>query len=78
MTETLTGTPARNYVGGEWRDAHSGETYEQRNPWRPSQVTGVYPSSGADDVAAAVEAAPPSSIAPRTRSTRGRSGSRST
>ena len=57
MTETLTGTPARNYVGGEWRDAHSGETYEQRNPWRPSQVTGVYPSSGPDDAAAAVEAA---------------------
>jgi alpha-ketoglutaric semialdehyde dehydrogenase len=57
MTETLTGTPARNYVGGEWRNAHSGETYEQWNPWRPSQVTGVYASSGPDDVAAAVEAA---------------------
>jgi acyl-CoA reductase-like NAD-dependent aldehyde dehydrogenase len=57
MTETLTGTPARNYLGGEWRDAHSGETYEQRNPWRPSQLTGVYASSGPDDVAAAVEAA---------------------
>jgi alpha-ketoglutaric semialdehyde dehydrogenase len=57
MTETLTDTPARNFVGGEWREAHSGETYEQRNPWRPPQVTGVYASSGPDDVAAAVEAA---------------------
>jgi alpha-ketoglutaric semialdehyde dehydrogenase len=57
MTETLTGTPARNYVGGEWREAHSSETYEQRNPWRPSQVTGVFQASGPEDVQAAVDAA---------------------
>jgi aldehyde dehydrogenase (NAD+) len=57
MTETLTGTPARNYVGGEWRESHSSETYEQRDPWRPSRVTGVFQSSGPDDVQAAVEAA---------------------
>ncbi len=35
MTETLTGAPARNYIGGDWRDSASGETYEKRNPWRP-------------------------------------------
>jgi alpha-ketoglutaric semialdehyde dehydrogenase len=57
MTETLTGTPARNYVGGEWRESHSNETYEQRDPWRPSRVTGVFQSSGRDDAQAAVEAA---------------------
>ncbi|MFO7571288.1 MAG: aldehyde dehydrogenase family protein [Gaiellaceae bacterium] len=57
MTETLTETPTRNYVGGEWHDASSGETYEKRSPWRPSQVTGVYPASGAEDAAAAIEAA---------------------
>jgi aldehyde dehydrogenase (NAD+) len=57
MTEILSTTPARNYVGGEWRDAHTGETYEQRNPWRPSRVTGVYQASGREDVEAAVSAA---------------------
>ena len=57
MTETLTETPARNWVGGEWRDSTSRETYEKRNPWRPSVVTGVYPASDADDARAAVKAA---------------------
>ena len=40
MTETMTGAPARNYVGGEWRESASGETYEKRSPWRPSEVAG--------------------------------------
>jgi hypothetical protein len=29
---TTTGTPARNYVGGEWREASSDATYEKRDP----------------------------------------------
>ena len=49
MTEIATRTPARNYVGGEWRDAASDETYEKRSPWRPDEVTGVFQASGADD-----------------------------
>src|SRR6185503_10666697 len=57
MTETLTETPARNYVGGEWLEAGSGETYEKRDPWRPSTVTGVFQSSSADDAHGAVAAA---------------------
>jgi aldehyde dehydrogenase (NAD+) len=57
MTETLTDAPARNWVGGEWRESASGATYEKRNPWRPSIVTGVYPASDATDAQAAVEAA---------------------
>ena len=57
MSETLTGSPARNYVGGEWREPSSGETYEKHNPWRPSEVTGVYPSSDAEDARAAIAAA---------------------
>jgi alpha-ketoglutaric semialdehyde dehydrogenase len=57
MSETLIGSPARNYVGGEWRESASGETYEKRNPWRPSDVTGVYPASDALDARAAIEAA---------------------
>lgn len=57
MTETLTGTPARNYVGGEWQVATSGETYEKHDPWRPSELTGVFQSSGPADAHAAVAAA---------------------
>src|SRR5689334_17120162 len=57
MTETLTDAPARNWVGGEWRESSSGETYEKHNPWRPSVITGVYPASDAEDARAAVEAA---------------------
>ncbi len=57
MSETMTGTPTRNYVGGEWRESASGETYEKRNPWRPSEVTGIYPASDADDARAAIAAA---------------------
>ena len=57
MSDTLTGAPAKNYVGGEWRESASGESYEKRSPWRPSQVTGVYPASDAADGRAAVEAA---------------------
>src|SRR3970040_43865 len=57
MSDTLTGAPSRNYVAGEWRQSASGETYEKRNPWRPSQVVGVYPASDAEDARAAVAAA---------------------
>ena len=57
MSDTLTESPARNYVGGEWRESASGETYEKRNPWRPSEVTGVYPSSDAEDARVAIDAA---------------------
>src|SRR5215470_16392094 len=57
MTETLTDAPARNWVGGEWCDSASGETYEKRNPWRPSIVTGIFPASAAEDARQAVEAA---------------------
>ena len=57
MSDTLTRAPARNYVGGEWRETVSGETYEKHNPWRPSEVTGVYAASDAEDARLAVEAA---------------------
>ena len=57
MTDTITGAPARNYVGGEWRESAGGETYGKRSPWRPSTVTGVYPASSAEDARAAIDAA---------------------
>ena len=60
MTEVLE-APARpafaNYVGGEWRAAMSGRTYEKRNPARPSEVVGEFPASGEEDVNAAVQTA---------------------
>jgi len=53
--------PARpalaNFIGGEWRSSASGRTYENRGPWRPSEVIGEFPASGEEDVRAAVEAA---------------------
>jgi alpha-ketoglutaric semialdehyde dehydrogenase len=57
MSETMTDAPARNLVGGEWRPAAAGATYEKRNPWRPSEVTGTYQASDADDAREAVAAA---------------------
>ena len=48
MTETLSATAARNFIGGEWSESASGETYEKHNPWRPSEVTGVFAASTAD------------------------------
>ncbi len=61
MAELVTDAPARpaaaNYLGGEWRPSASGETYEKRNPARPSEIVGEFPASGAEDVEAAVGAA---------------------
>src|SRR5690242_4717006 len=46
----------KNYIGGEWVDAASGETFESRSPAN-GEVIGVFPRSSADDVDRAVEAA---------------------
>ena len=46
-----------NYIDGEWVDAVSGETFENRNPANWDEVIGVFPSSGKEDVYRAVEAA---------------------
>jgi alpha-ketoglutaric semialdehyde dehydrogenase len=46
-----------NFVGGEWRDARSGETYEKRNPMRPDEVVAEVPACDESDVDAAVAAA---------------------
>ncbi|MEM1043100.1 MAG: aldehyde dehydrogenase family protein [Bacteroidota bacterium] len=47
----------QNYIGGRWRDASSGETFEDRNPARQSDLIGHFPKSTAEDVDAAVKAA---------------------
>ena len=46
-----------NYIAGEWRPAASGETMENRNPANRDEVVGLFASSGADDVDAAIAAA---------------------
>jgi len=46
----------QNYIGGEWVDAASGETFESTSP-ADGELIGVFPRSGADDVDRAVAAA---------------------
>src|SRR5262245_42312208 len=48
--------PARNFIGGEWRDAAAGETIPVENPRHGKPMSRV-PMSGRPDVDAAVEAA---------------------
>ena len=52
-TETRT---HQNYIGGEWVDAASGETFESTSP-ADGELIGIFPRSGADDVDRAVAAA---------------------
>jgi acyl-CoA reductase-like NAD-dependent aldehyde dehydrogenase len=53
----LTGTKAfQNYIGGEWVDSASGETFESTSPATGDSI-GVFPKSNADDVDRAVAAA---------------------
>src|ERR1700751_1023553 len=57
MTDTVSSTTAANFIAGEWRPSRSGNTYERHSPWRPSEVVGEFPSSSAEDVHDAVDAA---------------------
>src|ERR671934_1032239 len=52
----VTAPTFKNYVGGEWVDAASGETFESTSP-ATGETIGVFPKSGAEDVDRAVEAA---------------------
>lgn len=47
----------QNFVNGEWVDARSGQTFENRNPANWNEVLGTFPKSGAEDVEAAVKSA---------------------
>jgi acyl-CoA reductase-like NAD-dependent aldehyde dehydrogenase len=49
-------TTFKNYIGGEWVDAVSGETFESTSPANGDSI-GVFPKSGPDDVERAVAAA---------------------
>jgi alpha-ketoglutaric semialdehyde dehydrogenase len=46
----------QNFIGGEWVDAVSGETFESTSP-ATGEVIGTFPKSGPEDVDRAVEAA---------------------
>ena len=46
----------QNYIGGEWVDAASGETFESASP-ADGETIGIFPKSRADDVDRAVAAA---------------------
>src|SRR5579884_2968368 len=47
----------QNFVGGEWVDAKSGKTFENRNPADTRDIVGIFPDSGKEDVDLAVAAA---------------------
>src|SRR5215213_6979872 len=55
MADTMT-APA-NFIAGEWRPSAAGDTYEKRNPARPDELVGEFPSSTREDVDLAVQAA---------------------
>lgn len=47
----------QNFINGKWVDAKSGQTFENRNPARWSEVIGTFPKSSKEDVEEAVKAA---------------------
>ena len=47
----------RNYINGQWLDSNTGETFEQRNPARLSEVTGLFPLSSKNDALRAISSA---------------------
>ena len=56
MTQTTYRT-YDNFIGGEWRPAASGETFESRNPANRDEVVAAIAASGKEDVDAAITAA---------------------
>src|SRR5579872_1467547 len=47
----------KNFIDGEWVDASTGQTFENRNPADTRDVVGIFQRSGKDDVDAAIGAA---------------------
>jgi alpha-ketoglutaric semialdehyde dehydrogenase len=66
-TDTLTSPPTlgsntktkvyKNFIDGEWVEASSGQTFENRNPADTREVVGIFQRSAKADVDAAVEVA---------------------
>src|SRR5277367_5380804 len=47
----------KNFINGEWVESRSGKAYENRNPANTDELVGMFVSSTAEDVDAAVDAA---------------------
>jgi alpha-ketoglutaric semialdehyde dehydrogenase len=47
----------KNFINGEWVEAHGGGVIEDRNPANRDELVGMFPASTSEDVALAVEAA---------------------
>src|SRR5260370_18267665 len=47
----------KNFINGEWVESRSGKAYENRNPANTDELVGMFVSSEAEDVDAAVDAA---------------------
>jgi alpha-ketoglutaric semialdehyde dehydrogenase len=47
----------KNFIGGEWVQPSSGQYFENRNPAKQSDLIGLWPRSGREDVDRAVQAA---------------------
>ncbi len=46
-----------NFIGGEWRPAKTGKSFQNRNPADSREVVATYPLSGPEDAADAIHAA---------------------
>ncbi|WP_247003872.1 aldehyde dehydrogenase family protein [Halosolutus gelatinilyticus] len=46
-----------NFIGGEWTESQTGETFETIDPANPGEVIATYPRSNAEDTERAIEAA---------------------
>src|SRR5260221_12989838 len=47
----------QNFIGGEWRNSRSGETFVSTNPAHTSEVIGRYQKSTAADIEDAIDVA---------------------
>ena len=57
MATTVVPKVLKNFIGGEWIESTSGRAFENRNPANNDDLVGMFPSSTAEDVDAAVQAA---------------------
>jgi len=48
---------SKNYIRGKWVEGSTGKSFENRNPANRQDLIGVFPSSSAEDVDKAVQAA---------------------
>jgi alpha-ketoglutaric semialdehyde dehydrogenase len=57
MATTVVPKVLKNFIDGEWVESANGRAFEDRNPANTDDLVGMFPSSTAEDVDAAVHAA---------------------